>query len=80
VYLSQLDNQSNPFWVFIRDRDGFELVLTVFVHDLWVGKTRSHGYRDLKTFGMTASTITTVKFRFDGNQYKEYAVKTEDIK
>ena len=70
----------SPFWVFVQDRHGFRLALSISVHDLIVNRTRSHGYRDLEVDGMTASTIATRRFRFDGNEYKKFSEKTEDIK
>jgi len=70
----------DPFWVFIHNSHGYRLVLTDFVHDLIVENTRSHGYRDLVTYSMTASTISTVRFRFDGSLYQEASSKLEDLK
>ena len=70
----------DPFWVFIHNSHGFKMALSISVHDLIVKRTRSHGYRDLESDGMTSSTITTAKFRFDGNEYKESNEKTTDIK
>ena len=70
----------DPFWVFIRDRHEFKLALSISVHDLIVKRTRSHGYRDLELDAMTASTVTTAQFRFNGNEYKEFAEKTAEIK
>ncbi len=70
----------SPFWVFIHDSHGCKLALSVSVHDLFVKRTRSHGYRDLELDAMTASRITTANFRFDGNEYKESSEKTTDIK
>jgi hypothetical protein len=70
----------SPFWVFIHDSRGYKLVLSISVHDLVVKRTRSHGYKDLELDAMTASTITTARFRFDGNEYKKFSGRTEEIK
>jgi hypothetical protein len=70
----------SPFWVFIHDSHGYKLALSTSVHDLIMKKTRSHGYRDLELDAMTASTVTTAQFRFNGNEYKEFAEKTAEIK
>ena len=70
----------SPFWVVVHNARGYKLVLALSAHDLEVGSVRANGYRDLKTYGMTASTITTVHFRFDGSEYKESSEKTENIK
>lgn len=69
-----------PFWVFVHDGEGFRLALTVRALDLEVKRTRSHGYLDLEANAATARTVKTVRFRFDGNEYKESSEKTEDIK
>jgi hypothetical protein len=70
----------DPFWIFIHDIRGYRLALSTSTHDLIVKGRRTHGYRDLELDAMTASTITTAQFRFNGNEYKESAEKTEDIK
>jgi hypothetical protein len=70
----------SPFWVIVHDLHGYKLALSLSAHDLEVGRTRAHGYRGLTIYSMTASTITTVHFRFDGSEYKESSEKTEDIK
>ncbi|HXR40737.1 MAG TPA: hypothetical protein VN776_16655 [Terracidiphilus sp.] len=69
-----------PFWAFVHDGEGFRLALTVRALDLEVKRTRSRGYLDLEANAATARTVTTFKFRFDGNEYKESSEKTEDIK
>jgi hypothetical protein len=70
----------SPFWVVIHNANGFRLALFLGAHDLEVGRTRSNGYQGLTTYGATASTVTTVHFRFDGSEYKESSEKTENIK
>jgi len=70
----------NPFWIFIHDGNGFKLALSVSLHDLAVKRTHSHGYRDLESSGMAASTFSIARFRFDGNEYKESSEKTTEIK
>jgi hypothetical protein len=70
----------DPFWVIIHGPQGFKLALSTSTHDLIAKRTRSHGYWDLELDAMTASTITTARFRFDGSEYKEFREKTTDIK
>lgn len=70
----------SPFWVVVHNARGYKLVFALSAHDLEVRSVRANGYRDLKTYGMTASTITRVHFRFDGNEYKRSSEKTENIK
>lgn len=70
----------SPFWVFVHASNGYKMALFLSAHDLIVKRTRSHEYCDLESDGMTSSAITTVQFRFDGNVYKEYSEKTDDIK
>jgi hypothetical protein len=68
------------FWVFTRGGATYALALTIPAHDLIVEKSRSNGYRDLESMGATAATVTTVSFHYDGDHYREYSEKTEDMK
>jgi len=70
----------DTFWVFIDTDHGYELALTIPVHDLIVKSARTNGYRDLEALAATAVTVTTASFRFDGHEYKLFSSKTEDIK
>ena len=68
------------FWIFIHQHDEWNLALMIPAHDLIVTPTHFNGYRNIETDGMTCCTITTVRFRFDGREYKRYFSKVEDIK
>lgn len=68
------------FWIFIQSQDGWKLALMIPAHDLIVTQTRFNGHRNLEADAMTCCTITTVRFRFNGREYKRYFSKTEDIK
>jgi hypothetical protein len=68
------------YWVFISKGQEYLLALSVPTHDLIVKTSRSSGYRNLESLRATAVTVTTVSFRFDGKQYREYSAKTENIK
>jgi hypothetical protein len=70
----------SPFWVVIHNAHGYKLALSLSAHDLEVGRVRANGYKGLTIYSMTASTTTTVHFRFDGSEYKESSEKTEEIK
>lgn len=68
------------FWVFVQTNSEYKLALMTRAHDVDAQRKRTHGYRNLEASAETCCTITTVEFRFDGNQYKESSEKTEDIK
>jgi hypothetical protein len=70
----------NTFWVFVQSEHHYTLALTIPAHDLIVEGARTNGYRNLEAMAATAESVTTVSFRFDGHQYKEYSAKMEDIK
>jgi hypothetical protein len=67
-----------PFWVFRKMPKGFDLVLQVHEHDLTVLNTRSKGYRDIETWSSTATTQTTLIYKFDGNQYRLASKRTTE--
>jgi hypothetical protein len=64
------------FWVFTATANGYRLVLATAAHDLIVEKSESHGYRDIQLLAMTASTTTSVLYRFDGYCYRRGRVTT----
>lgn len=70
----------DTFWVFIYSGNGYTLVLTIPALGLSVKNSRTNGYRDIEAAAATAVKITTASFRFDGQEYKIYSSKTEDIK
>jgi hypothetical protein len=70
----------DTFWVFVQREHHYTLVLTIPAHDLVVKRPHTNGYRNLQASGATAATVTTLSFRFNGRQYKEYSTTTEDIK
>jgi hypothetical protein len=67
------------FWVFGRTPHGFELLLAVPAHDLIIKNSRWQGYRTIEAAAMTASTISTVLFRFNGSVYERYRTSSEKI-
>ncbi|MFY9939146.1 MAG: hypothetical protein WAK33_19850 [Silvibacterium sp.] len=67
------------FWVFGRTAHGSELLLAVPAHDLIIRNSRWQGYRSIEAAAMTASTISTVLFRFNGSVYEPYRTSSEKI-
>lgn len=55
-------------------------MLTIPALGLSVKNSRTNGYRDVEAAAATAVKITTASFRFDGQKYKLYSSKTEDIR
>ncbi len=68
------------FWIFRKSPQGYKLILKVAAHDLEVLNTRWKRFRNIRIFSLTAGTISTVVFRFDGKKYQEYQSKLEPIK
>jgi len=68
------------FWMFLRTGRGYQLALKAFGNGLSVLKTRNNGYRDLQTvtLGQAGKYETTITFRFDRGQYREYRNVTRE--
>lgn len=60
----------DPFWVFRKSTDGYELVLRVHTLSLEVLDISTRGYRDIRTQAATAKEVLTTMYKFDGNKYK----------
>jgi hypothetical protein len=58
-----------PFWILRKTSQGFDIVLSESAHDLEVLSSRTYGHRDIRLVAMTATTITTVDFKFNGKTY-----------
>jgi hypothetical protein len=68
-----------PYWV-IRDLpSGPQVAFRAIALQIVVKKTQSHGFRDLEAFAATAVTFSTVRYRFDGTQYRMTRSKQEPI-
>jgi hypothetical protein len=67
------------FWILRPSSRGFEVMLTVPAHDLVIQNMRSKGYRDIEALAATAVRVSTIYFRFDGNQYKPSARSSKII-
>jgi hypothetical protein len=68
-----------PFWVLRKTSKGFDLVLSQSAHDLKILSTRSNGYRDIRLFSLTATTVITKDFKFDGKAYRFHSSKSAPI-
>src|SRR5262249_15402688 len=54
-----------PFWIFRPTSKGHELILTAYVHDLFVRKARFNGYREIELVSLSAVEISRARLRFD---------------
>jgi hypothetical protein len=59
-----------PWWVFHKTPKGHALALTVNTLGLEVLKTKTNGYRDIRTNKATAKEVLTNTYRFDGSTYR----------
>ena len=66
--LTGVDN--DWFWIFLRIRRGYRLVLTGGTISLDVLKSTTRGLRDIETNAATAQTNYTNIYKFDGARYK----------
>lgn len=60
---------SMPFWILIRNKTGYTVVLEEHVQILRVLPSTSKGYRNIETQLSNLNESTTWLFRFDGDQY-----------
>jgi hypothetical protein len=67
------------FWVFCANAHGNRLALTAPAHDLIVKGTGWKGHRNIELTSITATQISTVLFRFDGERYKEAKAESGPI-
>lgn len=68
-----------PFWVFRKTFKGNELILRVDALNLELLKTKSKGYRDIRTRKATANEVITSYYEFDGTKYHERHTSREPI-
>lgn len=68
------------FWIYRDSQRGYKPILVIHVHDLDVLRKKWKGYREIRVYSMTVSTITTETFRFDGERYQSYRKITKPIK
>jgi len=67
------------FWVFRLTVSGYELVLNVSSHDLIIRRTRWNGYKEIEAIGATGLTVSSVLYRFDGNQYRAHKQESSQV-
>ncbi|HXN49495.1 MAG TPA: hypothetical protein VN893_22780 [Bryobacteraceae bacterium] len=60
------------FWVFRPRYPGYEVLLSATEHDLTVTDERWKAYRIIKTSAVTATSIRSAAYRFEGGQYKMF--------
>jgi hypothetical protein len=70
----------NPFWVFRKTDRGYEAALRVYALALELLKTRTNGFRDIRTSAATAVEVTTTTYTFDGRRYRPRRSRTEPIR
>jgi hypothetical protein len=65
------------FWVFRMTDRGYDLVLKAPAHDLIVMDTHWKSYRDIELISGSASQVSSVVCRFNGQRYEGHRTKTE---
>jgi hypothetical protein len=68
-----------PFWIYRKTSQGFESVFDIHVHHLKILRSKWNGFREIRVYSMTVSTVTTEVFRFEGDIYHSYFKITEPI-
>lgn len=68
------------FWIFRRTAEQYELVLTTPGNGISILQGTHAGHRDIQSVivGSAGRFITTVTYRFDGNQYQEFDEETKE--
>ena len=61
-----------PFWVARKTKQGYQLVLSTGGHDLKILDSRSKGFRNIRRASLTAVTVSTTTYHFDGQRYQEF--------
>ncbi len=64
------------FWVFRPWYPGYEVLLSATEHDLIVTDELWKKYRIIKTSAVTATSIRSASYRFEGGQYKMFKDST----
>lgn len=67
------------FWIFSTTIHGPKLVLTLPAHDVFVKNSSSKGFYDVEATSLTATNISTVLFRYDGEKYVQHTAKSKSI-
>lgn len=70
----------SPFWVFVDTPQGMKLVLNASAHDIFIRRSRWHGYRVIEFAGMTCCEISRTWLRYENGAYRDYRHSTEEIK
>jgi hypothetical protein len=60
------------FWVFTETPRGPKLVLKIPAHDLAIRDIESGGYKIIEASAVIAGHVSTLTYKFDGNQYILY--------
>ena len=66
------------FWVVRPNSHGFEMLLMTAAHDLLVRNRRSGGYKEIEAIAVIQQKVVTVRYRFDGTQYRAVGDKTKN--
>ena len=69
-----------PFWVFRSTPRGHELVLKVMTLGLEILRTKTNGYRDIRTTEVAAGKVTNTVYSFDGAEYQARRSSQEPIR
>jgi hypothetical protein len=69
-----------PFWVLRKTSAGYELVLSTGGDGLAVSKIQRNGFRMIQVGNLTAVSLSTTIYEFDGHHYTELDSKREPIR
>jgi hypothetical protein len=70
---------SAAFWVFHSTPKGYRLVLHVFAEGVWVLKTKTRGFRDIKAINGTLLETITDLYVFSGRDYTLKWSRTKNV-
>ena len=65
------------FWVFAETPRGSRLVLKAPAHDLVIRDIASGGYKIIEASAVIAGHVSTLTYKFDGNQYILYRRRSD---
>lgn len=70
------------FWVFGRAGEKYKLLLKTLGNGLTVLKAKYKGYRIIQTatIGQAGQQLTTISYRFNGEQYQKYRGGTQEAR
>jgi hypothetical protein len=68
------------FWIFRPQGNGFQLLLKVVAHTIYVLGSRTAGYYDIEAASATAVIVNTGTYKFTGEKYTLSRSKTRELR